>query len=120
MQCRARSHEMTKFQKTLWTGLFILALLTPLGIILPKKFNAEGAWGEWRTETLEKILGYVPAGLKRWANLWKAPIPNYNFSSKDATSTAQVISYVLSGLLGIAIVCLGFYAISRLILRNKK
>ena len=111
---------MRRFQKTLWAGLFILALLTPLGIILPGKFNARDAWGEWETDTLEKLLGYVPAGLRRLTDLWKAPIPNYNFSGKGATSTAQVISYVLSGLLGAVIVCFAIYAISKLILRNRK
>jgi hypothetical protein len=35
---------MTKFQKKLWIGLAIMALLTPLGIYLPKKFNAGDAW----------------------------------------------------------------------------
>ncbi|MGD0919371.1 MAG: hypothetical protein ABSB22_23255 [Thermodesulfobacteriota bacterium] len=56
---------MKTFQKRLWIGLFILALLTPLGVILPEKFNAGDAWGEWGPETLEKLLGYVPDGLKR-------------------------------------------------------
>ncbi len=62
---------MTKFQKKLGLGLLILALFTPLGVILPEKFKAGGAWGEWGPEELQKLLGYVPAGLKRTAHLWK-------------------------------------------------
>lgn len=58
---------MTKSQKKLWIGLFILTLLTPLGVILPEKFKAGGAWGEWGPEELEKLVGYVPEGLKRLA-----------------------------------------------------
>lgn len=61
-----RGAEMTKSQKKLWIGLIILALLTPLGIILPEKFKAGGAWGEWGPEALEKLIGYVPAGLRNW------------------------------------------------------
>ena len=56
---------MTRFQKKLWIGLFIMALLTPLGVLLPEKFKAEEAWGEWGAEKLEKVLGYVPEGLKK-------------------------------------------------------
>jgi cobalt/nickel transport protein len=111
---------MTKFQRRLWIGLFILALLTPLGIILPGKFNAGDAWGEWGTDTLEKVLGYLPEGLKRLAGLWKAPIPDYNFGGEEATSIVQAISYILSGLLGIGAVSLAVYAISRLVVKNGK
>jgi hypothetical protein len=111
---------MKTFQKRLWIGLFILALLTPLGVILPEKFNAGDAWGEWGPETLEKLLGYVPDGLKRLADLWKAPIPDYNFGGENATLTVQAISYILSGLLGIVAVGLAVYVISRLIVRSGK
>ena len=77
---------MTKSQKKLWIGLLILSLLTPLGIILPEKFKAGGAWGEWGPEELEKLIGYVPKGLKRLADLWKAPVPDYNFGGEGAST----------------------------------
>lgn len=115
-----RGAEMTKSQKKLWIGLIILALLTPLGIILPEKFKAGGAWGEWGPEALEKLIGYVPAGLKKLADLWKAPVPDYNFGGEGASMTVQVISYIASGVLGILAVALVIYLISRLILKNEK
>ena len=111
---------MTKSQKKLWIGLFVLALLTPLGVIIPEKFRAVGAWGEWRPEALEKLIGYVPEGLKKLAGLWKAPVPDYTFGGQGASVTVQVISYVASGVLGILAVGLIIYVISRLILRNEK
>jgi cobalt/nickel transport protein len=111
---------MTKHQKKLWQGLFILALLTPIGIILPEKFNAGGAWGEWGTGTLEKLLGYVPEGLRRWAGLWKAPVPDYNFGGERASKAVQVISYVASGLIGILAAGLLIYIIARIIVKNGK
>ena len=75
---------MTKIQKKLWIGLIIMALLSPLGIILPALFSSGDAWGEWGTETLEKLLGYVPEGLKKYADLWKAPVPDYNPGGETA------------------------------------
>ena len=111
---------MTTFQKKLWVGLLIMALLTPLGILLPEKFKAEEAWGEWGTEKLEKLLGYVPEGLKKLADLWKAPIPDYNFGGEGAPKTLQVLSYFISGLLGIGICALVVYLISRLMARHGK
>lgn len=111
---------MTKSQKRLWIGLVILAMISPLGIILPKKFNAEDTWGEWGTGTLEKVLGYVPEGLKKYSEFWKAPVPDYNFGGETATMGTQIISYIISGFLGILIVGLMVYAISRLLIKHEK
>lgn len=111
---------MTRFQKKLWIGLLIMALLTPLGILLPEKFKAEGAWGEWGKDELEKLLGYVPKELAKWVDLWKAPIPGYNFSGEEASMPSQVISYVASGLLGIGVCTLMMFLISRLLKRHGK
>jgi cobalt/nickel transport protein len=111
---------MTRSQKKLWIGLLILALLTPLGVILPEKFKAGGAWGEWGPEELKKLIGYVPEGLKRLADLWKAPVPDYNFGGEGASIAVQVISYIASGLIGILAVGLVIYVIARLILRHEK
>lgn len=111
---------MTKFQKKLWIGLLVMALLTPLGILLPQKFGAEGAWGEWGTEKLEKLLGYVPEGLKKLADLWKAPLSGYHFGSEGASKTVQVVSYVASGFLGIGACFLILFIIVRLILKHGK
>lgn len=97
-----------------------MALLTPLGIFLPEKFKAEEAWGEWGTDKLEKLLGYVPEGLKKLADLWKAPIPDYNFGGEGASKTLQVVSYIASGFLGIGVCVLIVFIISRFIAKHGK
>jgi len=111
---------MTKFQKKLWIGLLIMALLTPLGILLPEKFNTEGAWGEWGIHKLEKLLGFVPEGLKKLTDIWKAPIPGYNFGGEGASKTVQVVSYIVSGFLGIGVCILIVLIISRFIAKHGK
>ena len=111
---------MTKFQRRLWIGLLIMALVTPLGILLPEKFKAEGAWGEWGTDELEKLLGYVPKELAKLAGLWKAPIPDYNLGGEEASMTVQVISYIASALLGLGACALVVFAVSRFVSRHGK
>ena len=111
---------MTRFQKKLWIGLLIMVLLTPLGILLPEKFKAEQAWGEWGTDRLEKLVGYIPEGLKKLADLWKAPIPDYNFGGAEASMTVQVISYIVSGLIGLTACAVIFLIVSRFIARHGK
>lgn len=111
---------MERFQRKLWVGLLILALLTPIGIFLPEMFNAGDAWGEWGVETLEKLLGYVPEGLKKYADVWKAPIPDYNFGGDDASMGTQVLSYILSGIIGIVLVGLALLGISKFLVRHER
>jgi cobalt/nickel transport protein len=111
---------MTKFQKKLWIALAIMALLTPLGIYLPKKFNAGDAWGEWGPDKIKELLGYVPAGLKKLADFWKAPVPDYNFGGENAAMSAQVISYIISGIIGIAAVVILIYVITKFLIKHEK
>jgi len=111
---------MTRFQKKLWIGLLIMALLTPLGILLPERFKAEGAWGEWGAEKLEKLLGHVPEGLKKLTDFWKAPIPDYNFGGEGASTTIQAVSYIASGLLGIGVCAFVVFIVSRFIAKHGK
>jgi cobalt/nickel transport protein len=111
---------MTKSQKKLWFGLFILALLTPLGILLPEKFRAGAAWGEWGQGELEKLVGYMPEGLKRLADLWKAPVSGYAFSGEGADTAIRAISYIAAGLIGTFAAGLVIYLIARIVVRNGK
>ncbi|OGP78649.1 MAG: hypothetical protein A2V86_12360 [Deltaproteobacteria bacterium RBG_16_49_23] len=110
---------MTAFQKRLWIGLLIMALLTPLGILFPKLFKAGEAWGEWGVDQVERLVGYVPDGLKKLADLWKAPIPDYNFVGESSSMTSELFSYIVSGLIGIAACVIVFSLISRLIAKAK-
>ena len=111
---------MTRFQKKLRIGLAIMALLTPLGIYLPNRFNAGDAWGEWGTDKIQELLGYVPEGLKKLSDFWKAPVPDYNFSGENAAFSTQVISYIISGMIGIVAAVLLIYLITKFLVKHEK
>ena len=119
-QYQVKRDEMTKTQKKLWASLFIMALLSPLGIILPALFRSGGAWGEWSADTLEKLIGYVPEGLKKYGEIWKAPVPDYNLGGEESSMTIQVISYIGSGIIGIAVVVFVIYLISKFLKKNEQ
>ncbi len=110
---------MKKSQKKLWIGLIVLAFLTPLGIILPEKLKAGGAWGEWGPEELGKILGFVPTEVKRLAGIWKAPVAGYSFAEHGSSIALKSISYLLSGLIGIVIAGIAIWLISRFVKNGK-
>ena len=89
----------------MWIGLAVLALLSPIGIILPEKFKAGGAWGEWGTDEIEKMLGYVPQGMKNVAEMWRAPLTDYDIKGWDQMGLGmQSLGYIFSAIVGMAII----------------
>jgi cobalt/nickel transport protein len=106
--------------KKLWIGIGILALLSPLGMIVPRWFGAKGAWGEWGLDEIEKIAGFVPAGMKRLAELWKAPMPAYAVPGQRTGLLGESLGYVVTGIIGVAITAGAMYSLSKLLVHRNK
>lgn len=106
--------------RNLWIGIGILALLSPLGMIIPKLLGAEGAWGEWGLDEIGKIVGYVPAGMKRLAERWKAPLPDYAVPGQGKGLPSESLGYVLTGVIGIAFTAGAMYILAKLLTRRNK
>lgn len=117
MNLRGEYRKMTT-TKRLWIGIGVLALLSPLGIIIPKWFGAEGAWGEWGISEIEKVAGFIPEGLKRIAGIWKAPLPDYGLPAGSKGLAIESIVYMLSAVIGIALVAGIMYIITKLLARK--
>jgi cobalt/nickel transport protein len=89
----------------MWIGLAVLAILSPIGIILPDKFNAGSAWGEWSADEISKMVGYVPQGMEKLADIWSAPMPDYAFKGWDSMGLGMLsLGYILSAVIGIAVI----------------
>lgn len=110
---------MTPFQKKLLIILLALAVLSPIGIFLPAAFNAGDAWGEWSTATVEKLIGFVPEKMKGMADLWKAPIPDYTLGEESSSFSSKALSYILSGVIGVALCALVLYGMTKLLVKKK-
>ena len=86
-----------------WVLIVVLIVLTPMGLLAPGS-----PWGEWGREELQDLgLGYVPAGLDQWSNLWSAPIPDYDIPMLDNPT----IAYIVSALAGALLVALVMFAV---------
>jgi cobalt/nickel transport protein len=112
--------KMNKLQKKILIILLVLCIITPVGIILPVFFNAGDAWGEWSAQTVNDLVGYVPEGLAKYSDVWKAPIPDYTVDSEDASMVHQSGYYIVSGIIGATAAYAVTLFISRLILKNGK
>ena len=107
----------TKF----YIGIILLALLTPIGLFLPKHFRAGAAWGEWGIAEIRNMAGYVPRGMERLAQIWNAPVPDYKFRGQEGNGTARAsLSYVFSAICGSGLVVLVAYIVGRWIVKNRK
>ena len=114
------SREFREYRKFL-VALVVLALLSPLGLYMPRILKAGSAWGEWGVDEIRKIAGYAPAGMERNANLWKAPMPDYGPpSGENAPLSRQAIFYILSGFTGILLCGGGAWLLGRWLAGKKK
>ncbi len=105
--------------KKLWIGIGILALLSPLGLIIPALFGAGGAWGEWGVDAIEKIVGFVPEGMKRLADPGKAPLPGYAIPGEGKGLVIESFGYIFSAIIGIALAAAIMFLIAKLLVRRK-
>jgi hypothetical protein len=100
--------------RVLWITLLVIAVATPIGLYLPRLMKAGAAWGEWGLDEIAHMIGYTPAGMKKTADTWKAPLPDYALpGQEDAPLSRLSLSYILSALVGIGACGGGGYLLAR-------
>jgi cobalt/nickel transport protein len=105
--------------KKLWIMIGILLLLSPLGIIIPAWFEAGGAWGEWGSDEIAQMVGFVPEGMKRLGEAWKAPLPDYAIPGQGGGLASKSAGYVFSAVIGIALAAAIMFLIAKVLVRRK-
>ncbi|MBP2133229.1 hypothetical protein J2128_001150 [Methanomicrobium sp. W14] len=89
--------EFSRTFKVLFVCLIVLVIIVPIGLI------ATGtAYGEWGSDELEEMVGYIPSGFAQIADVWSAPLPDYDFSGGDhETLATQAPGYYISAIIGV-------------------
>jgi len=86
----------------------LMVAATPIGLI------ASGtAWGEWDSEHINRVLGYVPSGMKDGIN-FNSIMPDYRMPWISSES----LGYVLSAFLGLLLILVVFRLIKTLMSRD--
>jgi hypothetical protein len=89
--------------------LLLAIVITPLGLL------AVGtAYGEWSSEDLQQMLGYVPNGIKQGEKFWKAPIADYSLVNLDSN-----FGYWISALVGTALIMGIFFLVKKSISKRE-
>ncbi len=80
---------------------WLVALLAAMVAAVPLGLLASGsAFGEWDKGTLAHRVGYVPRGLASLGGHWNGLLPGYGAHSGGG---AAVVSYLVSAVLGVAV-----------------
>jgi cobalt/nickel transport system permease protein/cobalt/nickel transport protein len=104
---------MDKLLKRLLIAFVILILLVPVGLLA-----AGTAYGEWSTEELQQLVGFVPEGLGRLSELWHPPLPDYAVPGSPDTFLASSLAYYLSAIIGAIIGGGALFLIGKALTRN--
>lgn len=100
--------------KSILIGLGVMIVLSPIGLI------ATGtAWGEWGSDELKEKIGFVPQGFERFADIWKAILPDYSIPGHADSFFQSSIGYIISAVIGIALIAAVIFISSKLIMRDK-
>ena len=107
--------------KRLWVIVLAIAVLTPLGLWLPARLGAGGAWGEWGADEVGRRLGFVPRGMAKITDLWGAPAPDYAPPGWEERSFAhRSAAYMASAVIGLIVIAALMLALGRLLSRREK
>jgi cobalt/nickel transport protein len=94
-----------KVATKLWIALAVLIVISPVGLILPDHYKAGSAWGEWGSEEIKGLVGYVPKGLEKLSSLWNAPVPDYAFKGWEQKGLSRLsLAYIISAAAGVGII----------------
>jgi hypothetical protein len=123
-ECGMRNNDelqrSAKIVKKLWIGIAILALLSPLGILIPALFGSGGAWGEWGLDEIKAMLGYVPRGMEKLGRIWNSPLKDYAVPGQTGEMPHRGLGYMASAFIGIATTAGLAYALARFLGRKNK
>jgi cobalt/nickel transport system permease protein len=111
----ATSVQSTKKHFPIFALIAVLIAATPLGLLA-----TGAAWGEWGADEIAEVttngvaLGYVPSGLENGWSL-SALMPDYSLEGMN-----EVFAYILSAVIGVAMLVMIFKLISILVINRKR
>lgn len=108
-----------KITAKFWIGIAVLIILSPFGLILPERFKAGSAWGEWGADEIRKLVGYIPRGLEKLSGLWNAPMPDYAFKGWEEKGLSHLsLAYIISAVVGIGVITVIVLVIGKILARK--
>lgn len=100
-------------KKKYWYALIALIIFAPIGLL------AQGtAFGEWSGADLKSKIGFVPQGMARFGDKWKALLPDYSIPGFSSDFIKSALGYIFCAIVALAIILIITTIISVLIKRK--
>ncbi|MCB2295533.1 cobalt transporter CbiM [Clostridium algoriphilum] len=85
--------------KKYWHALIALIIFAPLGLV------AQGnAYGEWSGNELKSKIGFIPEGMNRFGDEWKALLPHYSVPGSNSTILNSSLGYIFCAIVALVII----------------
>jgi cobalt/nickel transport system permease protein len=98
-------------------GVALMALIVPAGVLLPALMGSGEPWGEWSAEETARVAGHdeVPAGMARFAEWFRAPVPDYQFGAAEgvAGESAQYVGAAVLGVILTGLLCVPLHRLQQ-------
>jgi len=89
--------------KPMYVAVAMMVILSPLGL-----FASGAAWGEWKNDEIQKLIGYIPSGMKDGFSFISI-MPDYTVPF----IRSEFFGYMLSAVVGITIILIIFRMLNR-------
>jgi len=108
-----KSQEIVGIKKKYWYALIALIIFAPIGLL------AQGtAFGEWSGTDLKAKIGFIPQGMVRFGDKWKALLPDYSIPGFDSDFFKSALGYIFCAIVALAIILIITTIISFLMKRK--
>jgi cobalt/nickel transport system permease protein len=85
--------------KKYWYALIALMIFAPIGLL------AQGtAFGEWSGDDLKAKIGFIPQGMAKLGDKWKAMLPDYSIPGYDTSFFKSALGYIFCAIVALAII----------------
>lgn len=98
---KAENLELVGLKKKYWYALIALIIFAPLGLL------AQGtAYSEWSGDEIKSKLGFIPTGMAKFGDKWKALLPDYSIPGFNSTFLKSSLGYVFCAIVALAFILL--------------
>ena len=85
--------------KKYWHVLITLIIFAPIGLL-----TQGNAYGEWSGGELKSKIGFIPEGMAKFSDKWKALLPDYSVPGLKSTFFNSSLGYIFCAIVGLVII----------------
>jgi uncharacterized membrane protein len=91
--------QVVSTKRKYWYALIALIIFAPIGLL------AQGtAFGEWSGSDLKAKIGFIPQGMAKFGDKWKAMLPDYSIPGYDTNFFKSALGYIFCAIVALVVI----------------